>query len=193
MRGGFGERRDGCGDGSGRRKVEAVDANFGGRGRNLRSRGRMTDEYVESEKARIDALIEELQDERRRIIKEGEETGRPEMSDSVTDRIVRAGMGCFIHALLGGRGTYRLRSGALPWGTSASFELHGLMDLDHDTLYALAQVEFGADMPEDGEPAIVVEIRSCNEHLDCMYAEVDVIFSENDWKELNREPVEVTP
>ena len=154
----------------------------------------MTDDYLECEKARIDGLIKELQDERQRIIQEvEEETKRPTLSDSVEARIVQTGMGRFIHAVLGGRGTYRLRTGALPWGTSASFEVHGLMDLDHDMLYALAQAEFGSGTPEDGEPAFVVEVRSCNEHLDCMYLEVDVIFSENDWKELNREPVEVTP
>ncbi len=146
------------------------------------------DDYLGCEKARIDALIKELQTERKRIIQEDEEdTKRPTLSDTVEANIVRVGMGRFIHAVLGGRGTYRLRTGVMPWGQSASFEVHGLMDLDHDTLYALTQVEFGWGIPKDGEPALVVEIRSCNEHLDCMYAEVDVIFSENDWKLLQEE------
>ncbi len=146
------------------------------------------DPYVESETERIDYLIKELRAERHRIIKEAEEqTERPKLSDSVISRIIRAGMGRFIHAVLGGRGTYRLRTGTLPWGTYASFEVHGLMDLDHDMLYALAQTEFGASVPEDGEPSLDVEVRSCNEHLDCMYLEVDVYFSDNDWKTMTED------
>ncbi|MCJ2530801.1 MAG: hypothetical protein LN413_00570 [Candidatus Thermoplasmatota archaeon] len=145
------------------------------------------DPYVEGETARIDSLIQELQAERLRIIKEGNAPERPDkLPDAIKDHIVQVGLGRFIHALLGGRSTYHLRTWVFPWA-HASFEVHGLMDLDHDQFYALAQTEFGADTPEDGEPALSVEIMSCNEHLDCMYLEVDVFFSENDWKMLTEE------
>lgn len=142
------------------------------------------DLYVESETERIDGLIKELRAERRRIVNEKDDEPN-EISDEAKGHAIRVGMGFFIHALLDGRGKFALDAGVPMWGKHVNFNIHGIVDLDHEELYALAQTEFGSNFPpEDGSPGFDTRVNVCDEHISCMVLEVEVYFSDHDWETL---------
>lgn len=146
------------------------------------------DPYVESETARIDDLMKELRKQKKDLL-EGMNPQEAKLSPRTVGRIIGMSMGYYINSLLGGkRGMFLLDAGVPMWGNNwATFSIHGLWDLDHEQLSALASTEYHSDTPEDGSPVFSTRVVVCDQHINCMILEVETFFSDNDWKKLTAE------
>lgn len=146
----------------------------------------MTHEYEKSEMARIDELIKDLRKEKKEFLKEMEPVKEVKLSKDTTAKIIVNSMGYYINALLDGkRSGYALETGVPDWGNNyATFIIHGLWDLNHEQITALASTEYYSDTPEDGNPVFSTRLVVCDQHINCMQLEVEVYYSNNDWKRL---------
>lgn len=143
------------------------------------------DTYEEAETKRIDGLIEQLKEEKRRLRKDMKEKPPKKYGLVETHRIGESALARIVFGMLGGwQKEFDVRRTA-GMSKNVYIEFHSCRRLGSDELRVLERVpSYGG--PEDGEPYFDIDVYACNEHIDCLVVEFDVWFSDNDWTRLTK-------
>ncbi len=138
--------------------------------------------YEEAEVERIDGLMEQLREEKRRL-HEGMKEEPQKLEPTEITRVGEVAFARIVFGMLGGQQRefdVRVTAGGC---NNVYIEFHGCWRLDSDEMRLLETIASNGG-PEDKEPFFDVDVYACTEHIDCLVVEFDVWFSDNDWKKL---------
>lgn len=139
--------------------------------------------YEEAEVERIDGLMEQLREEKRKLHEDMKEKPQKLEPTEIT-KVGEVAFARIVFGMLGGQQKefdVRVTAGGY---NNVWIEFHGCWRLSCDEMRMLENVVSYGGGPEDKEPSFDVDVYACTEHIDCLVVEFDVWFSDNDWKKL---------
>lgn len=138
--------------------------------------------YEEAEIERIDGLMAQLREEKRRLHEDmGEKPQKLEPAEMT--KVGEVAFARIVFGMLGGQQKefdVRVEAGGY---MNVWIEFHSCRRLGYDEMRMLETVaSYGG--PEDKEPSFDIDVYACTEHIGCLVVEFDVWFSDTDWERL---------